>query len=119
MPLQNLEIYVIHSPHFPSSYANNINCSWVFTASEEGYFIIMSGRILDIDEYDSLLIGNSSHITNSSFVYQYPNRKKYAPYRLMFDSMAIWVLFASDKLVTSSGFYLTVERNIEKGKVYD
>ena len=74
----------------------------------------MAGRIFNIDEYDSLLIGNGSHVDNSSFIYHYPSRQKYAPYRLIFDSLAIWVLFSSDQFVTS-GFYLTVERNVEKG----
>ena len=116
--LHTLDIYVLHSPHFPLHYSNNINCSWIFTASELGVFVIKSGRIFNIEEYDSLWLGYNESFANDSSAYRYPNYKEYAPYRIALDTLSMWFLFSTDHFGTTSGLYVTIERQIESGKSF-
>ena len=115
--LQTLDIFVLYSPHFPLHYSNNINCSWIFSTSRLGVFVIKSGRILRIEAFDSLWLGYNQSITSDTSAYRYPNYKEYAPYVIALDTLSMWILFSTDHFGTSSGFYVTIERQIESCKL--
>ena len=114
--LQILDLYVIRSPHFPLPYPYNANYSWIFISKEEGYFVIKPGRVAHMmEEYDYLTFGIGT-IVSRGIMYQYPKYKSHAPNRLFLSNSTMWVMFSSDHFGIRSGFYLTIERNILKGK---
>ena len=116
--LQITDLYVIRSPHFPLPYPNNVNYSWIFISNDEGYFVIKPGRMTHLMEiYDYLKFGVGT-IISQEVVYQYPRFLHLAPHRVFIRESKMWVMFSSDHFGTRHGFYITIERNPQKGKMF-
>ena len=114
--MQLFDVYVLHSPHFPLHYSNNMNCSWIFVAdNDQGFFIIKPGNNIGIEEYDNLILGSGLDISHDTILYRYPRRVQFAPLQLSVGNSSMWVWFTSDKYTSLSGFYLLVERNEKQG----
>ena len=122
--MQRNDVYVLRSPHFTQPYPNNVNCSWIFIARDGGMFIILPGRIIDIEDYDNLTIGRGLTISRETTAYHYP-RHAFAesvyntsvPKMLVINNMSMWVTFTSDGYGTLSGFYIIVKREIKGNKI--
>ena len=112
--LPPLGIYVLSSPHFTLSYPNNAECLWILRAKEKGVFVILPGRIVHFDSDDSLIFGAGSSLTNTSILFRYPNRLYYVPDVLVIANSSMWVHFVSDHFDSRTGFYVTIERHLER-----
>ncbi len=111
------DVYVLNSPHFlMSNYPDNVYCTWKFTATASGVFVIKLGEVLAIDTFDILQVGKGSTISNQTLLYQYPIHHRYAPLGLLLYDPTIWLVFISDHYGTQSGFYLLIEWTADIGK---
>ena len=109
------EHFVLSSPHFTRPYPHNAKIAWRFTASDEQYFIIKPGKVVYMDEYDSLTFGKGEFFSNSSLLYRYPHHLRYSPKSIGIRGRNMWARFTSDEYESRAGFYLLLSRQIRHG----
>ena len=114
--MKSSDLYVLSSPHFTLSYPDNINFIWTFSSNKYENYIIKPGRIINIEDFDTLTFGNGSSISPETLLYRYPKLLKFAPIELVIKSDSMWARFSSDHFKTLSGFYVVIERGIDMGE---
>uniref|UniRef100_A0A3B4B326 CUB domain-containing protein n=1 Tax=Periophthalmus magnuspinnatus TaxID=409849 RepID=A0A3B4B326_9GOBI len=91
----------IHSPSYPGSYPNNVDCSWVISV-DPNHRVLLNFSDLDIDDFLEIREGNSTGLLVGRFC----GDSLPSNYTSVVGHV-LWVKFVSDGAVSGAGFRAT------------
>ena len=109
LQLQHYGVYVLSSPHYPQPYASHIeHCVWIFHVGypERNVFHVVVVDLF-LDEFDQLMIGNTSAVMTNT-VRKFPPYSNIAPKAITLRTSSMWVLFSSGFQRKSHKFYFII-----------
>ena len=103
-------VHHMSQPTYPYNYANNLDCRWYFTSTND--FVVIRFVYFSVDtNSDFLSVGYGHKITLNTTVLNLSGMK--SPSFVTVNSSLVWMTFTTDSKFSSSsqwaGFYITLE----------
>ena len=106
----------IFTKNYPLYYPTNYECTWYFTAKEEGSFAVHFHEFDTQRNNDLLSMGQGSFVDPTSIMHNFSST---IPLNVVvvLGADEMWIHFSSDIGTSRSGFQLEIERIRDVGKL--
>ncbi len=100
------------TPNYPEKHPQRVNCTWFFTATEEGRYKI---SFIDLElNWDYLAIGETHDVHSDTVAHL---DYWFSPETIWINNTHMWVRFvAYYQTETQRGFFIWIERTRDEGK---
>ena len=103
------------SPYYPDYYLPNMDCTWLFTASDYDTVYVVRYLAFSLRNLDFLSVGTTHMMMPNNTIMK--RDLYYAPVSLMVSHYHMWVHFESNgDTYTFPGFFIQIENTKEGGK---